>query len=48
MGGITKRGDRYIRKQLIHGARTVVSHAHKKQDMLSVWASKLRENKGLQ
>lgn len=46
MGSITKRGDRYIRKQLIHGARTVVSHAHKKQDMLNVWACKLRKSKG--
>jgi transposase len=29
--GITKRGDSYLRKQLIHGARTVVSHAQNKQ-----------------
>ena len=26
--GISKRGDSYLRKQLIHGARTVVSHAN--------------------
>lgn len=45
MGGITKRGDRYLRKQLVHGARTVVCHAHKKTDQLNVWASKLREKK---
>lgn len=45
MGGITKRGDRYLRKQLIHGARTVVCHAKKKTDQLNVWATKLRERK---
>jgi transposase len=42
MGGITKRGDRYLRKQLVHGARSVVSRAVKKTDPLSLWATKLR------
>lgn len=45
MGGITKRGDRYLRKQLVHGARTVVCHAGKKTDQLNLWANKLREKK---
>ena len=45
MGGITKRGDRYLRKQIIHGARTVVSHAKKKNDQLNLWASSLLERK---
>jgi transposase len=45
MGGITKRGDRYLRKQLIHGARTVVCHAKKKTDQLNAWVNKLRERK---
>lgn len=45
MGGITKRGDRYLRKQLIHGARTVVCHAKNKTDQLNQWANKLREKK---
>ena len=45
MGGITKRGDRYLRKQLIHGARTVVCHAKKKTDQLNTWVNKLRERK---
>jgi len=45
MGGITKRGDRYLRKQLIHGARTVVSNAKNKTDQLSVWATNLLERK---
>ena len=47
MGGITKRGNRYLRKQLIHGARTVVCHAKNKPDQLNIWACKLRENRAL-
>lgn len=45
MGKITKRGDRYLRKQLIHGARTVVCHAKNKTDQLNVWINQLRERK---
>ncbi|MFT6898799.1 MAG: transposase [Paraglaciecola sp.] len=45
MGGITKRGDRYLRKQLIHGARSVVSRAAKSTDPLALWAMKLRATK---
>jgi transposase len=45
MGGITKRGDRYLRKQLVHGARSVVSRAANKTDPLSLWATKLRVTK---
>lgn len=44
--GITKRGDGYLRKQLIHGARTIVNHAHKKQDDLSLWITQLIERRG--
>jgi transposase len=45
MGCITKRGDRYLRKQLLHSARSVVSRAAKKTDPLSLWATKLRVTK---
>lgn len=45
MGGITKRGDRYLRKQLVHGARSLVSRAAKSNDPLSIWAMKLRVSK---
>lgn len=45
MGGITKRGDRYLRKQLIHGARALVSRAAKSTDPLCLWAMKLRATK---
>ena len=37
-GGITKRGDRYLRKQLILGARSAVSRATKSTDPLALWA----------
>ena len=42
MCGITKRDDRCLRKQLIHGARAFVSRAAKSTDPLALWATKLR------
>lgn len=44
--GISKRGDNYLRKMLVNGARSVVNHAHKKDDALSVWVTRLVEKKG--
>jgi transposase len=41
--GITKRGNPYLRNILIHGARSVVSIAHRKEDRLSRWVSELKE-----
>lgn len=35
--GISKRGDSYIRKLLIHGARAVVINCHKKTDKRNLW-----------
>lgn len=43
--GISKRGDSYIRKQLIHGARSTVSYAKKHEDNLSCWLNKLSAHK---
>lgn len=45
MGGITKRGDCYLRKQLVHGARALVCRAASKKDVLSTWANNLRKRK---
>ena len=45
MTGISKRGDGYLRKMLIHGARAVINHAGKKQDALNQWVCQLRERK---
>ena len=39
LGGITKRGDRYIRKLLVHGARAVVKSCENKTDKKSLWAT---------
>lgn len=42
LGGISKRGDGYLRTLLIHGARSVVLHARRQQpDHLRAWAHKL-------
>lgn len=45
--GISKRGDRYLRSLLIHGARAVVNAAPKKDDPLSRWINHLREKRGV-
>jgi len=48
LGHITKCGDGYVRKLLVHGARTVIRHAvaRKKTDPLSLWIRKLQAKKG--
>ena len=45
--GISKRGDKYIRGLLVHGARSVVVHAVNKEDKRSKWVPSLREKKGM-
>jgi transposase len=44
--GISKRGDKYLRSLLVHGARSVVIHAHKKDDALSRWVTQLVARRG--
>ena len=39
--GITKRGNRALRKMLIHGARAVLNWCGKKNDKLSLWLKAL-------
>lgn len=48
LGSITKRGDPYIRKLLVHGARAAVRTAMVKQktDAASLWVRSLRERRG--
>lgn len=48
LGGITKSGNAYIRKLLIHGARTVVRYALLKErtDPQSLWIRTLQERRG--
>jgi len=45
LSGISKRGDRYLRTLLIHGARAALVRAGGKQDPRSLWLSKLRERR---
>jgi len=44
--GISKRGDRYLRSLLVHGARAVVIQAAKKDDRLSRWINKVKAARG--
>jgi transposase len=44
--GISKRGDRYLRTLLIHGARTTLRHVGHKPDPRSRWVATLRERRG--
>lgn len=44
--GISKRGDRYLRSLLVHGARSVVIQAAKKEDRLSRWINKIKAERG--
>lgn len=45
--GISKRGDKYLRTLLIHGARSVVIRAEGKDDPLSHWINGIRKRSGL-
>jgi transposase len=44
--GISKRGDRYLRSLLVHGARSAVRQAARKDDRLSRWINKLKARRG--
>ena len=48
LGGITKRGDTYLRSLLIQGAKSAVMTAHKRSDPISLWVTALRERSGWQ
>jgi len=46
MLGITKRGDSYLRKLLIQGARSVILSSRAKQDKRSIWIINKYANSG--
>ena len=48
LGGITKRGDTYLRMMLIQGAKSAVLTAHRRSDPISQWLLALRERSGWQ
>jgi transposase len=43
--GISKRGDPYLRKLLVHGARSVLRHTGPRDDALSRWVKALSKRK---
>lgn len=45
--GITKRGDRYLRKQLVHGARAAMRWCRKRDDRLSQWTNAIIARRGI-
>ena len=47
-GKITKRGNRYLRKQLVHGARALMNRTKGKKDKLSIWVNDVKERRGVQ
>ena|SRR5688500_5976024 len=44
--GISKRGDSYLRKLLVHGARTTIRWVGRKTDRRSLWIQQLVERRG--
>ena len=46
LGRITKRGDKYLRMLLVHGARSVVAKLKDKPDRVSCWVRNLLERRG--
>ncbi|KZM42503.1 transposase [Marinomonas sp. SBI22] len=47
VGRMSKRGNQYLRKQLIHGARTLIHRTKEKNDKFSVWVKQLVERRGV-
>lgn len=44
--GISKRGDKYLRTQMIHGSRSILILASSREDRLSKWAKDVRQRHG--
>ena len=44
--GISKRGDRYLRSMLIHGARAALRCASKREDPRSRWVVEVQQRRG--
>ena len=45
LGRISKRGDRYLRTLLVHGARSELMHCANRDDHKSQWAERLKQGK---
>ena len=47
LGGISKRGDVYLRTLLIHGARAVIARSERRPDQADAWLLLARRNKNV-
>ena len=47
LGRISKRGDRYVRRLLIHGARSVITHGREKPGPVYHWIRQLVSRRGI-
>lgn len=45
LGAITKRGDRYVRTLLVHGARALLRYVGRKSDAKSAWAVRVMQRR---
>jgi transposase len=48
LGGMSKRGNQYLRRLLLQGAIAVLRRVEGKQDLRSVWLQQLRARRGTQ
>lgn len=46
LGAITKRGNVYLSKLLIHGTRSVIASLSRREDAKSLWVKGLKERRG--
>lgn len=46
LSAMTKNGNRDLRTLIIHGARSVIHWAHKRDDVLGMWLKRLTERRG--
>ena len=44
--GISKRGSPYLRTLIVHGARTVLQHAPRRDDPMSRWGCSVQARRG--
>jgi transposase len=44
--GLSKRGDRYLRTLMVHGARSIIRIVNLRTDNTSLWVGRLKEKKG--
>ena len=46
LGGIGRRANHYLRRQMIHGARAVISRIKDRNDRQSIWLKGIIERRG--